>query len=52
MSSIRFNAHLDTSHRGPKRRRKVAGVVADNLDRHPQCYDEVPLRCQQEMHTQ
>jgi hypothetical protein len=44
---MRFNARLDTSHHGPQHRFKDAGVV----DRHPQ-YDEVSLRCQQELHTQ
>jgi hypothetical protein len=31
MSSKRFDAHLDTSHRGPRRPFKDAGVVADSL---------------------
>jgi hypothetical protein len=34
---MRFSARLDTSHHGST---------------HPQRDDEVPLRCQQELHTQ
>jgi hypothetical protein len=31
MSSMRFNARLDTSHHGPPHPRKNAGVVTDSL---------------------
>jgi hypothetical protein len=53
MFSVRFNARLDTSHHGPtaasvQRCRGGCGWS----DRHPQCDGEVPLRCQQELHTQ
>jgi hypothetical protein len=48
MSSTRFNAHFDTPHRGPPYPFKDAGAVADSA----QCHGEVPLRCQQAMHTQ
>jgi hypothetical protein len=49
---MRFNARLDTSHHGLQHPCKGAGVVADSLDRHPQCDGEVPICCQDEMHTQ
>jgi hypothetical protein len=43
--------HAWTSHHRPKHPLKDAGVLADSL-RHPQCDGEVPLRCQQGLHTQ
>jgi hypothetical protein len=47
-----FNARLDASHHGPPHPFQDAGIVADSLDRHPQCDGEVFLRCQQEPPTQ
>jgi hypothetical protein len=52
MSATRLNAVFDTSHHGPQHPFKEAGVVANSLDRHPQCDSEVSLLCQQELHTQ
>jgi hypothetical protein len=53
MSSMRFNARLDTSHYGPSYPFKDAGVVADSLTGiHPHCDGEVPPRCQEELHLQ
>jgi hypothetical protein len=36
----------------PLNRFKDAGLVADSLTGNPECNGEVPLRCQQELHTQ
>jgi hypothetical protein len=52
MSSMTFNARLVTSDHGRSQSFKDAGVVTENLDRHPQCDGEVPPRCQREPHTQ
>jgi hypothetical protein len=52
MSSMRFYVCFDMSHHGPPHPYKDAGVVADSLDRHPQCDGEVSLRYQPELHTQ
>jgi hypothetical protein len=50
---MRFNAPLYTSHHGPRHPFKDAGVVADILTGiHNAMVSEVPLRCQQELHTQ
>jgi hypothetical protein len=46
-----FNACLDMSHYGPLHLFKDASIVADSLDRHPQC-SEVPLHYQQELHAE
>jgi hypothetical protein len=51
MSSMRFNATLDTSHHEPPHPFNHAGVVTDKSDRHPQCGGEAPLGCEQELST-
>jgi hypothetical protein len=52
MSSMKFNARLDTSHHGSPHPSKTDSIITDNLARHSQCHGEVPLHCQQELHTQ
>jgi hypothetical protein len=48
MSSMTFNARLDTSDLGPQHPFKDAEVVSGSLKGD----GEVPLHCQQELHTQ
>jgi hypothetical protein len=52
MSSMKFSPRLNTSHHGPPKLSKDSEGVVDSLKRHPQCDGEVPLRCQQVLHTQ
>jgi hypothetical protein len=52
MSSMRFNAHLDTSHHGPAASVQRCWGSCAYSDRHPQCDGEVPLRSQQEIYIQ
>jgi hypothetical protein len=49
---MKFTARLDASHHGPPHPFKYVGIFEDSLDRHPQYDGEVPLHCQQELHTQ
>jgi hypothetical protein len=52
MFSMRFIARLYMSHHGPSYPFKDVGVVADSLTGNPQRNIEVPLSCQQKLHTQ
>jgi hypothetical protein len=52
MSFMGFNARFDNSHHGLPHTFKDAEVVVDSIDRHVKCDGEVPLHCQQELHTQ
>jgi hypothetical protein len=50
---MRFKALLDTSHHGSPHPFKDAWIVADSLTGiHNAMVSEMPLRCQQELHTQ
>jgi hypothetical protein len=49
---MRCSEHCDTFHHGPLHPFGDAGVVADSLDRHPECDGKMPFCCQQELHTQ